>query len=136
MEYLFVYGTLMKNENNDMSKFLSKNAKFYSKGYFYGELYDIGEYPGAITSKNKNKRVYGNIFTLRTPEKVFSILDEYEEVGEKFPFPNEYKRIKTTVYSMENGNFLCWIYLYNHSVKNMPRILSGDYLSYKALNKK
>jgi gamma-glutamylcyclotransferase (GGCT)/AIG2-like uncharacterized protein YtfP len=46
MEYLFVYGTLLKDINNKMSVYLNENADFYSNGYFIGKLYNIRKYPG------------------------------------------------------------------------------------------
>ncbi len=127
MEFLFVYGTLLKDIENSMSIYLSRHADFYCKGYFYGRLYNLGEYPGAITGTNPNERVYGNIFKLKNPGKIFSVLDEYEEVGEKFPSPNEYRREKIKVYCY-NNEIEAWIYLYNHSVLNLSLIPSGDYL--------
>lgn len=131
MEYLFVYGTLLKKITNEMSLFLAQNAEFYNKGYFFGRLYDLGEYPGAILSDNRGEKVFGNIFKLNDPQNVFSVLDDYEEVGEKYPFPNEYRREKVKVYSNCNEKMDAWIYLFNHSVENLTLISSGDYLGFK-----
>ncbi len=126
MGYLFVYGTLLENENNPGAKFLEKNAKFLCKGFFYGKLYEIDGYPGAVLSNSHNEKVFGNIYKLHDEEKVLSYLDKYEEIGEHFPAPYEYKREIITVYSPKE-NFKCWVYLYNHPTHHLERIVSGYY---------
>jgi gamma-glutamylcyclotransferase (GGCT)/AIG2-like uncharacterized protein YtfP len=131
MEYLFVYGTLLNGVTNEMSAFLSLHAEFHSQGYFYGKLFDVGEYPGAILSSKQTEKVYGTVFRLPDAEKVFPVLDAYEEVGEAFPQPNEYTREKITVYT-QHKQIICWTYLYNHPTHALTQIKSGDYLYYKS----
>lgn len=127
-DYLFVYGTLQKNVDNDMSKFLSKHAVLIGKGYFHGKIYKISWFPGAITSINTSDKVYGSIFKLINPETVFNVLDNYEGVGENHPKPNLYKKEIVKAY-LEDGTVLqSWVYIYNHTVSHLDQIISGDFL--------
>lgn len=128
MEYLFIYGTLLKDINSKMSLYLNKNADFYSKGYFHGKLYNIEKYPGAIVSDDYKDKVYGNIFKLKNID-IFKILDEYEGIGDNFSHPNEYVRNKIKVHS-NNEEIESWIYLYNKPIDYFSIIESGDYLSF------
>lgn len=129
-DLLFVYGTLLKNSNNQIASFLQKNGKYLGKGYFYGELFDIGEYPGAVYDEKSKHRVYGHIFKITDYDYVLKVLDEYEEVGEKFPSPNEFIRKMVKIHYNDKV-VICWTYLYNLSTENLTRIESGDYLEYK-----
>ncbi|WP_242131845.1 gamma-glutamylcyclotransferase family protein [Aestuariivivens marinum] len=122
--YLFVYGTLLSNANNDMSRFLLQYAKFVSKGYFYGKLYLIDWYPGAIVSINKDDKVFGHIYKILDETTLFETLDDFEGIDEQL-----YIRCLLDVYSKNKTPHNCWIYLYNQSVANLKQIFSGDFLN-------
>lgn len=124
MEFLFVYGTLL-DPKNQVAKFLQSNAEFYADGYFHGKLYDLGKYPGAVESDNPEDKVYGTIFRVRNPETVFAVLDDYEEVGDQFPTPNEYTRKMIQVFTNNNETKICHIYLYNYPADSGNQIESG-----------
>ncbi|WNH10752.1 gamma-glutamylcyclotransferase family protein [Thalassobellus suaedae] len=128
-DYLFVYGTLQKDMDNDMSKFLSKHAVLVAKGYFHGKLYKVSWFPGAIISSNALDKVYGSVFKLINSETVFKVLDDYEGIGENYPKPNLYKKDTVTAY-LDNGLTLkTWVYIYNHRVTDLEQIISGDFLN-------
>jgi hypothetical protein len=40
-DYLFVYGTLLKDFDGYMSKFLEKKSDFIGTGYFNGKLFEV-----------------------------------------------------------------------------------------------
>lgn len=127
MEFLFVYGTL-QDPQNQVAQFLQSNAEFYAEGYFHGKLFDLGDYPGAIESKNPEDKVFGSIFKVRNPDAVFVAIDEYEETGDKFPSPNEFIRKKIDVF-VSNGEMIpSYVYLYNWPVEHYKRIVSGKYI--------
>lgn len=123
MEILFVYGTLL-DAQNQMAQFLKLNAEFYAKGYFTGKLIDLGDYPGAVLSKNTDDKVFGSAFVLKNPATVLPVLDEYEGAGEKFSEPKEFIRTKTEIITDKKEKLQCWIYLYNLSTKNLREIKS------------
>lgn len=127
-DYLFVYGTLLKDFDSYMAKFLDRNSEFVGKGHFHGRLYEVSWYPGAVLSNNPSEKVFGHVFKILNSEKTFKILDDYEGIGETSTYPNEYKRELITTY-LDGGNTLrAWVYVYNHLTEHLKHIISGDYL--------
>ena len=131
MNYLFVYGTLQRESRSPMATFLLRHAEVAERGYIYGRLYEVDSYPGAIPGNPGEGKVFGTLLKLRTPETVFRVLDEYEEIGEQYPEPHEYRRVVIPVITESGEEKPCWIYLYNHPVDNLEHIPSGDYISYR-----
>lgn len=115
-----------------MSEFVKQHSEFYSKGYFYGALYNIGTYPAAILGSEPTRKVYGEIVVVADIDSFFSVIDDYEEVGETFLQPNEYIRKKIPVYLNSGEQIEAWVYLYNHSLDSAEQIPSGNY--YDVLN--
>ncbi|AUI69007.1 gamma-glutamylcyclotransferase family protein [Beggiatoa leptomitoformis] len=126
-EYLFVYGTLLKTMQHAMHLPITHHAELLESASFQGKLYEVNGYPGAIFSPNPHEQVMGEIYLLHQADKLFPLLDEYEECNHDFPAPTEYIRQKTPVLSASGRGFLAWIYLYNWKVRGLQRIYSGDY---------
>lgn len=126
---LFVYGTLLNQIENPYSYFLRSHCKYLGPGYFPGNLYDVGHYPGAIYDSRSDEKVFGDIILLENTEEVFKKLDAYEGVGLEYAQPNEYLRKVVEVF-MEDQTLKCWAYLYNHSVYRLKKIDSGNYVQY------
>lgn len=135
-DYLFVYGTLLKNKDNEMSKFLASHSDFIRKGYFNGKLYLVDWFPGAILSDNtetssaqvSEERVFGSVFKISDPALVFKVLDDYEGLGEHHPKPHLFKKERITVFLENNTEIKAWVYLYNRSTAHLKRIISGDFI--------
>lgn len=127
-QYLFVYGTLLKDFDSYMSKFLNKNSEFIGAGYFYGRLYQISWYPGAVLSDVTTEKVFGHLFKIYNEDKTFQILDDYEGIGETTEHPNEYKRELIKTYLDSNDILNTWVYTYNLSTTHLKLITSGNYL--------
>ncbi len=128
MCYLFVYGTLQPEFQNPVTQFLLENAEVVGKGFIFGKLYDIGDYPGVII--DNNSKVFGTIFKVKNEDSVLAILDNYEEVGNNFVSPNEYFRTKVSVYINDSKALISWVYLYDFPVDALKHITSGSYLEY------
>ena len=128
--YLFVYGTLLKDLDNDMSKFLSVHTRLVGKGCFHGQLFQVSWFPGAITSKNTSEKVYGSIFKVKDFETLFKVLDGYEGVGENQPKPNLYTRELVTAFLQDGSKLETWVYLYNLPTEHLKQIVSGDFLTF------
>lgn len=126
--YLFVYGTLLKDFDSYMSKFLQKNAEFVGEGYFLGKLFEISWYPGAIQSTHPNDKVYGHIFKILEPEKTFKILDDYEGIGDTGEHANEYKRVLIDANISNTEIIKTWVYIYNLPTAHLKHIPSGKYV--------
>jgi gamma-glutamylcyclotransferase (GGCT)/AIG2-like uncharacterized protein YtfP len=110
--YLFVYGTLRYDSDHPMAKFLRRNAEFLGEGRFPGQVFDLGNYPGAVFSENATGEVNGHIFKLKEPVEILSILDRYEGIGDDSSLLHEYVRRVINIHYKES-ELLCWVYLYN-----------------------
>jgi len=109
--YLFVYGTLRNDAQNDMAAYLRDQATFLGEGRMAGKMFDLGPYPGAIYIKGADEQVSGHVFKMHRPSQVLAVLDEYEGVGDSFPAPNEYVREERPVL-VGQQTLSCWVYLY------------------------
>jgi len=128
MEYLFVYGTLMKTVSNGMSRFLHSNSEFIGNAYIHGKLYDLEGYPGAVANSNPAERVYGHIFKIKNTEAVFKVLDDYEGIGDGNPSDYEYVRTRVKAFLEHGTEVTTWFYAYNFPIHAFRLIASGHYL--------
>lgn len=127
-DYLFVYGTLLQNVGNEMSRFLSANSVVKGRAYFYGRLFRISWFPGAILSNDKSEKVYGTYIRLNDVEKTLHALDRYEGYEANKPESSLFKREQITIFDEKGVSYKAWVYLYNQNVAEATRILSGDFL--------
>ncbi len=111
--YLFVYGTLKKSSGHVAHALLNNDCIYQNEGYFFGELYDLGDYPAAIEIKNSPQKVLGELYRITNPQNLFARLDDYEECSANYPMPHEYLRKMITVYDQQHQPFEAWCYLYN-----------------------
>lgn len=126
--YLFVYGTLQLDADNDMSRFLSLNSSVLGKAYIQGKLYKISWFPGVVLSEDASEKVCGTLFQLHNVRETLRFLDDYEGFYESNVEESLFRREITTVF-LENGNSIdAWVYIYNQNIENKQRILSGDFL--------
>lgn len=103
-----------------------------------GDLFDIGSYPGVVSSKKSKRMVVGEIYIARDKkgiDSILKILDEYEGYDKTSPAECEYVRTKKWVKLNTGVRRLSWLYLYNRSVENKKHIAGGDYIRYLAKNK-
>jgi len=129
-DYLFVYGTLMRNPSQSMYHLIARYSDFIGDGYVYGRLYEVDGYPGLKICNSCKDKVYGEVYMLRDPDYVFEVLDDYEECSHKYPEPHEYRRIQTNVHLLDGRELIAWVYEYNYPIKGLKRITSGNYMEY------
>lgn len=122
-DYLFVYGTLMGDLDNEMSRFLANHSEFVDKGYFYGKLYEVNNFPGSVLGSNTFDKVFGSLYKITNKDHIFNVLDSYEGVEEGL-----FKRYVIDVY-IKNEVVTSWVYLYNQPTNHLKLIVSGDYLN-------
>ena len=125
--YLFVYGTLRRDSDGAMSRWLARQADFVATGTCQGRLYRIDFYPGVVASGSPSDRVHGEVHRLRDPERSLARLDQYEACGPGFEEPTEYIRQLQPVRLQSARTLTAWIYLYNLPVHERDRIPSGDF---------
>lgn len=134
-ERLFVYGTLCRAADRQMSARLVGQCTFVGRASITGRLYEIDGYPGLICPGRRGELVLGELYRLEQPLTLLAQLDDYEECSPHFPAPHEYVRKQLTVRLDDGREALAWTYLYNRDVSDRCHIVSGDYLSYRLANK-
>ena len=131
IHHLFVYGSLLSGFHHPAYAYVSRYFSLVSKATTYGNIYDIGEYPGAVPAASP-AIINGELYKVNhTDEFSFAIkqLDDYEgflvEPGEVPLFRRE------PVNVMHDGAITsAWIYWYNRSTEGKTLIPYGDVLSY------
>lgn len=129
LELLFVYGTLRRNTRSEMHRQFERLAEYLGEAVFQGRLYRVADYPGAVPSPCAEDKIQGEVYRLSDSDRVFELLDAYEECGPHFPQPAEYVRRKEPVQLKDGRLIKAWIYLYNRPTENLRRIESGDFLA-------
>lgn len=129
---LFVYGSLRKGFHHPAYQYISDYFRFVSDARVRGSLHDMGEFPAAIPS-DLEEYVIGELYELNHKDQfgwAFAQLDDYEGLNAEEDEPVYYRRDKVLV---NYGNQSCesWIYWYNASVGEAPKIISGDVLEYR-----
>jgi gamma-glutamylcyclotransferase (GGCT)/AIG2-like uncharacterized protein YtfP len=128
--YLFVYGTLRKEFGSSFSNKYADEMEYVGEAKIYGELYDIGEYPGAIQGLNKDSTIAGELIRLRNHFDFVRILDQYENYDPLNTEESEYVRGKV-IAMMDDGKAIeAWVYWYNQSIEGKTRIPDNNYLNY------
>lgn len=94
-----------------------------------GQLYDLGNYPGAVYQTDAESFVHGKIFELKHPEKVLQQLDYYEGIGSGHNEENQYSRSIITLNCMGEP-INCWVYLFQLDPRPFDLIESGNYSSH------
>lgn len=126
--YIFVYGTLRRDANSEMSHFLAKHGEFVDDATYQGRLYQIDYYPGAVPSDNPKDAVLGEVYLLHQAGVALPLLDRYEEFGPEFPEPNEYTRKKQSVLLKNGRSVKAWVYVYNHPTTGLELIKSANFI--------
>jgi gamma-glutamylcyclotransferase (GGCT)/AIG2-like uncharacterized protein YtfP len=114
LHHLFVYGTLRRGSDNKFARMLADRARFVGTARVQGQLFDLGQYPGARRAEQTSETILGEIFYLEDPGAILAALDEYEGA--------EFERAVVTT----EGKVDCWIYWYVGSEPGHP-IPSGDW---------
>ena len=127
IDYLFVYGTLMRSSWHKMSRLLAQSAEFVGEATFQGRLYLIEDYPGIVASDDPAEQVFGEVYRLRHSTGVLAELDRYESCGPGFSEPTEYLREVRLVQLTGGGTLEANMYVYNWPVQESHRILSGRF---------
>lgn len=124
--YLFVYGTLMRAFENPFATQLRACATFIAEGFFFGQLYRVSWYPGAVYDPESATKVYGEIYQLLDFQKLIPELDDYEDVKEQ-EVDSLYLRRQVPVRTEIGSIFVCSTYLYNQSLVEATLLPSGKF---------
>lgn len=136
-EYILLYGSLCRDQPYHTSLGLDRSLKFMGVRSVPGILYDLGEYPGLVPGPGSVRAELYRINEIA----VLSALDKFEEYDHALPNFCLYRRTTLQVPRYTNRfvqRFLkprkidAWIYLYNHSVDNRPKVDLPSWTDYKA----
>ena len=124
--YLFSYGTLTPGLAPPEIKPTVRRLKRVGSGFVRGQLFDFGEYPGAVLTRTGSP-IAGQIFELPDDPEVLNRLDEYEGFDRSDPKSSLFVRKRRYVQLQDGRRFFCWIYSYNRPVKEARRLGGGVY---------
>jgi gamma-glutamylcyclotransferase (GGCT)/AIG2-like uncharacterized protein YtfP len=116
-----------------MFQLLAKHARFVSIATVPGRLFDLGDYPGMVSS-DERRVVFGELYEFDPSQwdAVIARLDEYEGCSSRDPEPHEYRREIVNA-RVGSGEILpAWAYVLNHRPARFQEIESGDYLAWRA----
>ena len=135
-QYLFVYGTLCRKAGHAMHRLLVRHAEYVGEGHFTGQLFRVGQYPGAMTSSDPNDKVFGELYRLRSPQQLLPRLDAYEGCAPSDPPPYQFVRRRLRVQLDGGAEKTAWVYLLNRVAPRFPRIASGRFVVSETENRK
>lgn len=122
--YLFVYGTLMSTNRNNMV-YLA-DSSYIGKGTLNGyDLYDLESYPGIVQGNGKVKGELYAVSLDKLPE-----IDRYEGEGAL------YLRKLVQVCSEKNEKYSAFTYVYNKEIKGRIKTEYENQLWYEGIGKK
>jgi gamma-glutamylcyclotransferase (GGCT)/AIG2-like uncharacterized protein YtfP len=123
---LFVYGTLRRGFALH-SRLARLDARYLGKGRIAGNLYNLGEYPGAVPSRSRGKAVEGEVYELQDPEKQLKTLDRAEEFNPAVPERSLFIRQKATVRLTGGRRVRAWVYFLPRRPSKARILSSGDF---------
>lgn len=129
---LFLYGSLLTGGGGHLlHRRLKRFLRDATPAVIRARLYDLGAYPGAVTSTSPWDRVHGLLITL-DDSHLLQRIDRYEDY---FPHDLEGSEfIRAMVRVQRRGSrrpIRCWVYLYNGDVSDKPRIPGGNYKKFR-----
>ncbi|CUB10872.1 Gamma-L-glutamyl-butirosin B gamma-glutamyl cyclotransferase [Bacillus cereus] len=124
MHYVFVYGTLRKEQTN--AHYMQGAICIADEAWTYGELFDTNEGYPAMTYSNEEK-VYGEVYEVN--DEILRKLDELEENTGNAE-TDLYDRITQTVYAV-NREIEAYVYIAQDKKMILKVIDSGDWVEYQ-----
>jgi len=118
-DLLFVYGSLQRGERMFTELGLERALEFVCDGTIRGNLYDLGDYPGAVAADGV---VQGEVYRIKDPA-ILAALDEYEEFDPCNRQDSLF--VRELIFVPEAGP--AWTYIYNGNREEGRLISSGHW---------
>ncbi len=129
---LFVYGSLRRDTDHPMARYLQTHSQLIGNAIFQGKLFDTGSFPAAIKSTNPNDQVLGELYAMKNVDRLLEKLDNYEGFEPEKPEQSLFLRKKVEVQPSSGDKLVpAWTYLFNRPVTDFQAIPSGDYIEYR-----
>jgi gamma-glutamylcyclotransferase (GGCT)/AIG2-like uncharacterized protein YtfP len=114
--YLFVYGTLLSACRNPVARRLAAGATLLGPARAPGRLYRLARYPALRPARGIGEWVSGEVYRLRNPWRMLTVLDDYEGAL--------YRRVLAAT----DAGVRVWVYEYRRRVGESRRIPGGNWL--------
>ncbi|MEY2301164.1 branched-chain alpha-keto acid dehydrogenase [Bacillus anthracis] len=124
MHYVFVYGTLRKEQTN--AHYMQGAICIADKAWTYGKLFDTNVGYPAMTYSSEEK-VYGEVYEVN--DEILHKLDELEEYTGNAE-TDLYDRITQTVYATDR-EIEAYVYIAQDKKMILKVIDSGDWVEYQ-----
>lgn len=124
MHYVFVYGTLRKEQTN--AHYMQGAICIADKAWTYGKLFDTNEGYPAMTYSSEEK-VYGEVYEIN--DEILHKLDELEEYTGNAE-TDLYDRITQTIYATDR-EIEAYVYIAQDKKMILKVIDSGDWVEYQ-----
>ncbi len=116
-DHLFAYGTFQPGfAPREIAEAVAKLLPI-GRGFVYGELIDLGGYPGAVPDPESKSRIPGAVLELPADTTLLRQLDEYEGYDPNALETSEFVRVRQSVELSGGGTLQCWMYRYNRGPK-------------------
>lgn len=120
--FLFVYGTLRRNQGNPFAVRLERWGAWLGPARLRGRLYALAHYPGAVGEPLSAGYVRGEVYRLPRRDHLLRFLDAYEGP--------EFQRRLAPVRLASGSTVRAWYYAYTGPTAGAQRIPAGDYLDW------
>jgi gamma-glutamylcyclotransferase (GGCT)/AIG2-like uncharacterized protein YtfP len=124
--YMFVYGTLLPRLAPPEIEPTVRRLRRVGQGTIRGRLFDFGEYPAAVLTRN-GPTIKGLVFEVPNDPEVLNRLDEFEGFDPAKPKSSLFVRKRRRAEMQDGTKIFCWVYAYNGSVKEARPVATGDY---------
>ena len=121
-QYLFVYGTLKRGARFHRRLGNDPAVQYIGEARIRGELFHLPSenFPGAIPGSG-NRYVYGQLFSIKEPQKTLRALDEFEGVAEGL-----FRRKMVDAWAGKKRT-RAWVYFYAGSLVSANQLADGVY---------
>lgn len=104
---LFVYGELMKNGSE--FSLIKNQAKFITKGYVQGKLYDLRVgFPAVVETDNNNSEVFGELYEV--PFTTIQDVDRFQGFNPKSIKDSLFIRKEVKIKSFSKKEYIANVY--------------------------
>lgn len=123
IDYVAVYGSLMKGLAGPDAPDVAESLTFIGPCKIAGSLVDLGDYPGLIRASGPGDVVVGELYQV-LDRSVFGELDRFERYDSLDPAGSLYLR---RLVRLLDPAVDAWVYVYNRDIENAAKVPKGDW---------
>jgi gamma-glutamylcyclotransferase (GGCT)/AIG2-like uncharacterized protein YtfP len=121
--HVFVYGTLRKGDDNDITR-LSPAPRYVGNSVISGLMYHLGAYPGVVLTDDASQTIIGEVYAIEPALE--QVLDEIEMI---YPQQRDEYVKRNVVLKLGAQQLSCLVYEINPAyIHGKPVIASGDWV--------